>query len=143
MARDGDNPMKLQLHRVGLDGKGDTRLTDPAFHHTVDLSPRTASTSSTSPRRTTRRRSRRLVDADGKVVAELAKSDLTKFDELGLKKAELFTFKAADGKTELHGMLHFPSNFDPDEEVSAARRRSTAGPSTNGGHARRSRRRAR
>ena len=27
--------MKLQLHRVGLDGKGDERLTDPAFHHTV------------------------------------------------------------------------------------------------------------
>ena len=34
-ARDGDNHMKLQLHRVGLDGKGDVRLTDPAFHHTV------------------------------------------------------------------------------------------------------------
>ena len=35
MARDGDNHMKLQLHRVGLDGKGDVRLTDPAFHHTI------------------------------------------------------------------------------------------------------------
>ncbi|MET0213707.1 MAG: DPP IV N-terminal domain-containing protein, partial [Vicinamibacterales bacterium] len=34
-ARDGDNHLKLQLHRVGLDGKGDVRLTDPAFHHTV------------------------------------------------------------------------------------------------------------
>ena len=31
MARDGDNYMKMQLHRVGLDGKGDVRLTDPAF----------------------------------------------------------------------------------------------------------------
>ncbi len=34
-ARDGDNHMKVQLHRVGLDGKGDVRLTDPAFNHTV------------------------------------------------------------------------------------------------------------
>ena len=34
-ARDGDNHMKMQLHRVGLDGKGDVRLTDPAFNHTV------------------------------------------------------------------------------------------------------------
>ena len=34
-ARDGDNFLKLQLHRVGLDGKDDRRLTDPAFHHTV------------------------------------------------------------------------------------------------------------
>ena len=35
-ARDGDNFLKLQLHRVGLDGKGEVRLTDPAFHHTVE-----------------------------------------------------------------------------------------------------------
>ena len=35
MARDGDNYLKQQLHRVGLDGKGDVRLTDPAFNHTV------------------------------------------------------------------------------------------------------------
>src|SRR5688500_9473094 len=35
MARDGDNHLKQQLHRVGLDGKGEMRLTDPAFHHTV------------------------------------------------------------------------------------------------------------
>ena len=34
-ARSGDNWMKVQLHRVGLDGKGDVRLTDPAFHHTI------------------------------------------------------------------------------------------------------------
>ena len=38
-ARDGDNFMKLQLHRVGLDGKNDKRLTDPAFNHTVSASP--------------------------------------------------------------------------------------------------------
>ena len=34
-ARDGDNHLKLQLHRAGLDGTRDVRLTDPAFHHTV------------------------------------------------------------------------------------------------------------
>ena len=34
-ARDGDNFLKLQVHRVGLDGKGDRRLTNPAFSHTV------------------------------------------------------------------------------------------------------------
>ena len=25
----------------------------------------------------------------------------------------MFTYKAADGKTTLHGMMQFPSNFDP------------------------------
>ena len=25
----------------------------------------------------------------------------------------MFTYKAADGKTTLHGLMQFPSNFDP------------------------------
>jgi dipeptidyl-peptidase-4 len=62
----------------------------------------------------------RLVDAaTGNVVATLAESDLTKFRELGLKKAELFTYKAADGKTTLHGTIQFPSTFDPSKKYPA------------------------
>lgn len=130
MARDGDNYMKLQLHRVGLDGKGDVRLTDPAFNHSVDVAPDgrhfvdTAQTHDTPP-------VTRLCDATGKVVKELARSDLSECDKLGLKRVELFTFKAGDGTTELHGLLHFPSDFDPSKKypllVSVY-----AGPATNG-----------
>jgi dipeptidyl-peptidase-4 len=111
MAHTGDNPMKSQLHRVGLDGKNDTRLTDPALNHTVNLAPDgkhfvdVAQTHDVPP-------ATRLVDDQGKVIAELAESDLSKFEELGLKKVEMITFKAADGTTELYGMLHKPSNFD-------------------------------
>ena len=111
-AHDGDNPIKLQLHRVGLDGQGDARLTDPAFHHTIDAAPDgghfidIAQTHDTPP-------ITRLLDADGNVVAELNRSDTSKFDELGLQKVELFSFKSADGTTELHGMLHRPSQFNP------------------------------
>jgi dipeptidyl-peptidase-4 len=130
-ARDGDNHLKLQLHRVGLDGRGDVRLTDPKFHHTVggcmpaaaggrgrggaascgispdnrlfvdvyqahDVPPAT-----------------RLVEAQaGKVVGEVAASDVSKYHRLGLRKAELFTYKSADGGTTLHGLLQFPSTFD-------------------------------
>ena len=46
----------------------------------------------------------------------LAKSDLSKFEQLGLKKVEMFTYKAADGQTTLHGLIHFPSNFDPSKK---------------------------
>ena len=130
MARDGDNHMKLQLHRVGLDGRGDRLLTDPAFNHSVDFSPDgglfvdVAQTHDHPP-------FTNLLDTEGKVVAELATSDLTRFEELALKKVEMFTFTGADGKTQLHGMLHKPSNFDPSKEypvlVSVY-----AGPATNG-----------
>ncbi|MFA5815451.1 MAG: DPP IV N-terminal domain-containing protein [Bacteroidales bacterium] len=115
MARDGENHMKLQLHKVGLDGKGDVRLTDPAYLHSVTLSPNNkyftdvVQTHNIPP-------STRLVNIKGKILAELAKSDMTKFDDLGLKKVEMITFTAADGKTQLHGLLQFPTNFDPSKK---------------------------
>lgn len=115
MARSGENHMKMQLHRVKMDGSKDTRLTDPAFHHSVDISPDgkyfidIAQTHNTPP-------FTNLIDAKGKLVAELEKSDVSKWEELGLKTVEAFTFTSADGVTELHGLLHFPSNFDPSKK---------------------------
>ncbi|NVK52125.1 MAG: DPP IV N-terminal domain-containing protein [Flavobacteriaceae bacterium] len=112
LARSGDNHMKMQLHRVRLDGRRDTRLTDPAFNHTVNIAPTgkhfidVAQTHNTPP-------FVNLIDAKGKKVAEVAKSDMTKFNEAGFKTVEVFTFTSADGETELHGMIHFPSNFNP------------------------------
>ncbi len=130
LARSGDNHMKLQLHRVGLDGRGDKRLTDPAFNHTANIAPDgkhfidVAQTHNTPP-------VTRLVDVDGKVISEVAKSDTTKFEQLGLQRVELIKYKAADGQTQLHGLLHKPSNFDPNKKypllVSVY-----AGPATNG-----------
>ena len=130
MARSGDNYMKMQLHRVKLNGSGDRRLTDPAFTHRVDVSSDgkyfvdVAQLHDQAP-------VSRLLDGNGKVLTELAKSDMSEFDRLGLKKTELFTFKAADGTTELHGLLQFPSTFDPSKKypmlVSVY-----GGPSTNG-----------
>jgi dipeptidyl-peptidase-4 len=129
MARSGDNHMKLQLHRVGLDGKGDKRLTDPAFNHAVDVAPDgkhfidVAQTHDSPP-------TTRLVDAEGRVVEALAESDMTRFDQLGLKRVELIKYKAADGATDLYGMLHFPSNFDPNKKYPLLLR-VYAGPDTN------------
>lgn len=129
-ARSGDNPMKVQLHRVALNGKKGRRLTDPAFNHNVDVSPNykyfvdIAQTHDIAP-------TTRLYTTGGQLIRELARSDLSRFEALGLKKSELFTFKAADGQTELYGLLQFPSNFDPNKKypllVSVY-----AGPATNG-----------
>jgi dipeptidyl-peptidase 4 len=126
-ARSGDNHLKLQLHRVRLDGKGDVRLTDPAFHHTVGgcmaggrggmpacgISPdnrffvHVYQTHDTPP-------ATRLADAaTGAPVADLARSDVSRFDQLRLKKAEMFSYTAADGRTRLRGLIQFPSDFEP------------------------------
>lgn len=136
-ARDGDNPLKIQLHRVGLDGRNDVRLTDPAFHHTVGAclpraprwQPAMASSDPAVPGCGISPDNRyfvdvyqthdtppatRLVDAaTGDVIAGIVESDTTEFEALGLRTAELFSYKATDGETTLYGMLQFPSDFDP------------------------------
>lgn len=115
MACSGENHAKLQLHRVKLDGTGDVRITDPAYNHSVDISPDgkyfidVAQTHDIPP-------FTQLLDAQGRLVSKLAVSDTTKFNQLGLKKVEAFTFISVDGKTKLHGLLHFPSNFDPNKK---------------------------
>ncbi len=113
-ARSGDNPMKMQLHRVRLDGQNEQRLTDPAFHHTIDLAPDArhfidvAQTHDSPP-------VTRLMSSEGKLVSELATSDMTRFWKLNLMPAELLRFKAADGQADLYGLLHFPPHFTPDK----------------------------
>ncbi|TDU39541.1 dipeptidyl-peptidase-4 [Gelidibacter sediminis] len=115
MAASGDNHMKSQLHRVNFDGTNDVRLTDPAYNHNVILSPTgkhfidIAQTHNIPP-------VMRLVDDKGTIKKELLKTDLTKFKELGFKTVEVFEFTSADGETQLHGMIHFPSNFDPSKK---------------------------
>lgn len=122
-ARDGDNHLKVQLHRVGLDGKGDVRLTDPAFHHQIGGCMAPAANCAISPdnryfvdvyhTHDTPPATRLADAATGKAVAELAQSDVTTFESIGLKKVEMFTYLAADGRTTLRGLIHFPSTFDP------------------------------
>ena len=129
-ARTGDNFMKLQLHRVGLDGKGDKRLTDPAMHHTVSVAPNgkfftdVAETHDVAP-------VTRLMDATGKSIATVAETDRSAFDAAGFKPAELFTYMAADGTTPLFGLLHKPSDFDPAKKYPVLFS-VYAGPATNG-----------
>jgi len=111
-ANDGDNRLKTQLHSVDLDGTSEQRLTDPAFHHTIHMAPDgkhfidVAETHAQAP-------TSYLRASDGSLVEKLATTDTGWLRKLGLKPIELLYFKAADGQTELLGMLHFPSTFRP------------------------------
>ena len=111
LARSGSGPYLEQLHRVGINGKGDVRLTDPALSHTVSLSPDGRFFTDVEqkvdvPPRTV------LRDGRGKELAVLATSDVSKFEQLGLRKTERISFAAADGKTVCYGTLMLPSDFD-------------------------------
>ncbi|HPF61681.1 MAG TPA: prolyl oligopeptidase family serine peptidase, partial [Gemmatimonadales bacterium] len=73
----------------------------------------------------------RLLDQNGRVLATLAESDDSEARALGVRPVELFTYTSADGETELHGMLHFPSNFDPNRKYPVLFS-VYGGPATNG-----------
>ncbi|MCW5943228.1 MAG: DPP IV N-terminal domain-containing protein [Fimbriimonadaceae bacterium] len=114
-ARSAPNPYLLQLHRVGLDGKGDRRLTDPTLSHRPTISSKgdffvDQAESVSSPPVT------KLFDGDGKEVATLAEADATKFKALGLQPVERIAFTAADGVTVCYGTLEKPSDFDPSKK---------------------------
>ena len=110
--RSGNGPYLEQLNSVNLDGTNNRRLTDPAFSHSVTLSPDNEHFVDVIQRidvpPTTI-----LCDKEGKKIAEVMKSDLTKFNNLHLKKTERISFTAADGKTTCYGTLQFPSDFNP------------------------------
>ena len=128
-ARSGNNHMKTQLHRVNFNGTNDVRLTDPAYHHSVTISPNgkffvdVSQTHNIVPFTS-------LINAQGTKVAEILESDKSMFETMGLNTVEVFKFTSADGVTELHGMLHFPSNFDPNKQYPLILA-NYGGPSTN------------
>ncbi len=112
LAAGPQNPYFTQLHVVGLDGKNDRLLTDPALNHAVSVAPdgRSFTDVAQSPSMAPETR---VVDRSGKILATIAKADRTKFDSLGLKPTEVFTYLAADGKTICYGTIQYPSDFDP------------------------------
>ncbi len=121
MAHDGDVPMKQQLHRVLLDGTGDTRLTDPHFQHRIDLAPDGGAfvdvyQTHDQPPAT---QLVRVPDARFQNIPQpilLAQGDTTALRQAGFAPPEQFTYKAADGKTDLYGLLYKPSDFDPNRK---------------------------
>ncbi len=110
------NGTETHLFKVRLDGTGFAKMTREAGSHRVSFSPGcdyyTDSFSNfDTPQKAT------LYAADGKEVRVIGRSvpspDLA---GLMLVKPERLTFKSADGKHELDGLLYFPAHFDPNEK---------------------------
>lgn len=107
----------LESHgfKVRLDGKGFGRITREPGMHSLSFSPNfryyvDSYSSFDEPGRTV------LFAADGKKIREIGRSVATpELDALKLVKPESFTFKSADGKHDLDGILYKPAHFDPGE----------------------------
>lgn len=114
MALDGKRH-GAQLWRVGYNGQGAARLTDPELAHQVMPSPDgqffvVTSQSDTVPPVV------RIIDRNGQVKATVAESNVEGITRAGYRRTEALTFTSADGRTELNARLHYPVNFDPNKK---------------------------
>ncbi|MFC6085314.1 S9 family peptidase [Sphaerisporangium aureirubrum] len=107
------DPYRRSVCRAGLDGSGLTRVTDDDLDHVVTVAPGgryfvdSASTTGTPPVISVRA-------WDGRVLAELERADVTGLLATGWAPPERIRVTAADGETEIHGLLYRPHGFDPE-----------------------------
>ena len=107
----GVNPYYAQLYRSKFDGGDLRRLTPENAHHDISPSEKgnffvdnysTVSEPTVSV----------LRDAEGRIIQNLEKTDLSRMMEAGWKAPETFKVKAGDDATDLYGVMWKPFNFD-------------------------------
>ena len=107
-----EDPYQTHLYSVGFDGRGLELLSPENANHSVSVSPDSAFfvdsySRPDLPGEAVLRRTK-----DGSEVRVLEKSDASALMKLGWKFPEPFQGKAADGTTDLFGLIWRPSNFD-------------------------------
>ncbi|MDE2465481.1 MAG: DPP IV N-terminal domain-containing protein [Alphaproteobacteria bacterium] len=112
----GINPYYRQLFRVNIETGKTTLLTPEAADHTITMSPDgkyfvDSYSTPTKPPITVLRSS-----ASGRVIATIAKADISRLKSIGWVPPIPFTVKARDGRTTLYGLMYRPTNFDPNKK---------------------------
>jgi dipeptidyl aminopeptidase/acylaminoacyl peptidase len=108
-----EDPYHTHLCRVNFDGSGFKQLTEGDGNHRVEFSPNreffidTWSRADKPPVMELRR------SRDGGLVCELEKAEVSALLAAGWTMPERFVAKGRDGKTDIHGVIVKPSNFDP------------------------------
>jgi len=109
-----EDPYYRHLYRVNLDGS-DLQLLSPGdFDHQVVMGESNRffvdnySRVGTTP-------ASALYDASGEKIMDLEEADFSKLAEAGYDFPTPYTVKAADGVTDLYGVMYKPFNFDPDK----------------------------
>ena len=108
----GRNPYFSHLYKVGLDGNNLALLTPEDGDHQITLSPSgnyfidTYSKQDVPPVMVLR-------NANGKLITPLEKADISRLTATGWKPPAPIMVKAADGETDLYGLMFTPTNLDP------------------------------
>jgi dipeptidyl aminopeptidase/acylaminoacyl peptidase len=111
LEKDDATPYYEHLYRVNFDGTGLKLVTPGNYHHlthmdrhgrfVVDNYSRINTIPATA-----------LFDAQGRRIMTLEVSDFSQLMQAGYRFPEMFTVKAADGVTDLYGIIYKPFDFD-------------------------------
>jgi len=107
-----EDPYQAHLYSIGFDGKGLQLLSPENADHSVNFSPDGAFFVDSYSRPDLPAKAALRRAKDGSEVRVLETSDVSELTKTGWKPAEPFQGKAADGTTDLYGLIWRPSNFD-------------------------------
>ena len=110
-----ENPYYLHLFRVNYDGTGLKQLDPKNYNGLFSLSDDRKYFTTTYSRVDSAPVSE-LYTTDGRKVLTLQTVDLEPLYAMGYKLPETFVVKAADGITDLHGVMYKPYDFDPNKK---------------------------
>jgi dipeptidyl aminopeptidase/acylaminoacyl peptidase len=112
----GRDPYLRHVYKINLDGSGLTLLTSENADHAASFSPDGKYFVDVFSRVDLPTVSVIRSAEDGHILKELEKADVSKLTAMGWRYPEPFKAKAADGKTDLYGLIWRPTNFNPSKK---------------------------
>ena len=113
--REAENPYFSQLCKVGFDGKHFAVLTPEVGNHQITFSPSenyfidSYSQPNVAPVTVLR-------DLNGKVIADLEKTDISRLEATGWHAPTPVKLLAHDGKTNIYGLMFTPTKLEPNKK---------------------------
>lgn len=109
--QDAKNPYFGHFYKIGFNGKNLVDLTPEAGNHMVSFSPSSKYFIDTYSQPDVPAVSV-LRDIEGKLIANLEKTDISRLTATGWKAPKPVTIKAHDGKTDIYGLVFTPTKME-------------------------------
>lgn len=107
-----EDPYFIHYYMIGFNGKGLVDLTPEIGNHNVSFSPDRKYYIDTYSQVNVPPVSKLKFTNGAKAIAEIEHGDLQPFLSSGVRLPEVFVAKGRDGKTEIWGVICFPSKMD-------------------------------
>ncbi|MFT4094239.1 MAG: DPP IV N-terminal domain-containing protein [Niabella sp.] len=113
--KEKENPYFGYLYKIGFDGKGLTLLTPETGDHDITFSP-SGNYFIDVYSRPDMPQVANYRSVEGTLITELEKADISRLKATGWKPPVPVTIKAADGVTDIYGLVFTPTKMDPSKK---------------------------